>query len=107
MVEYVKAGETKLPIRVSYKVLKKVSTLSDESEGEYARIEALLFYSLENGAKAEGTPFTLTKEGLEDLIDKYPELIGQFTTMMTSQVDDIAKKMSGSKSKAVIPTGTR
>ena len=95
MVEYVKAGETKLPIRVSYKVLKKVSTLSDESEGEYARIEALLFYSLENGAKAEGTPFTLTKEGLEDLIDKYPELIAQFTEVMNKEVPAITGKMSG------------
>lgn len=59
MVEYLKAGKAELPVRVSYRVLKRISTLSTEEEGQLAYVEQLLFYSLEAGHKADGIPFTL------------------------------------------------
>lgn len=95
MVEYIKAGTAKLPVRVSYKVLKKISTLSEEEGGQYDRVEQLLLFSLEAGHIADGIPFAMTRESLEDLIDRYPEIYGQFKNIMEAQMADLTGKIQG------------
>jgi len=95
MVEYIKAGESQLPLRVSYKVLKQISTLSSESEGQYDRLERLLFFSLQEGHRVNGLPFTMTLESLVDLIDLHPEILGQFNKIMAEQMGDLTGKITG------------
>lgn len=102
MVEYIKAGTTKLPVRVSYRVLKKISTLSEDEGGQYDRLETLLLFSLQEGHKAEGIPFSMTAESLEDLIDRYPEVLGQFSKIMEAQMTDLTGKIQGQALEVVM-----
>lgn len=95
MVEYIKAGATQLPVRVSYKALKQISTLSSESEGQYDRLERLLFFSLKEGHRVSGLPFTMDLESIIDLIDLHPEILGQFNTIMAEQMGELTAKMTG------------
>jgi hypothetical protein len=94
MVEYINFGEKKYPVRISYKVLKQVSTLSEgNGEGGYGQAERLLYLSLQNGAKFEAIKFDLTEEQIEDMIDLHPEALGQFNEIMARQMGDLLGKL--------------
>lgn len=109
MVDYINAGDRTLPVRISYKVLKKVSTLSGEKEGKFAHLEKLLFFSLEEGHKADEKIFNLTEELLIDLIDEHPEVLGQFSKIVENQLGDLTGKLNGGVDMSSLqgkPTGT-
>ncbi len=92
MVEYIKAGKTELPVRVSYRVLRKLSSLA--TDDDYGQTERILHLAMENGAKTDNLPFTMSLDDVVDLIDAYPEVLGQFNAIMEKQVGELTGKMA-------------
>ena len=64
-------------------------------------MEQLLHFALEAGHKAEEIPFAMTLDNLVDLVDRYPEILGQFNVIMASQMTDLTGKIQGSAATLV------
>jgi len=85
-VEYIKYKNKKYPVKLGYyalMMLQKEHGVSMEGiEGNIALYEPLLFYSLEQGAKATKQELTLTRDDMIDVLDdcffQFIELIPKF-----------------------------
>lgn len=75
MIEYITYKNEKLPVLVSYRVMKH---FKDETGGkdlidikdDYTLVEPLLFLGLQSGFKYEDKPFNYKKEDMEYLLDE-------------------------------------
>lgn len=97
MYDVLKTDDNKsYPVRVSYRLLKRISIEDGEKlEDQYGQVELLLHLALKEGhAKAE-MPFDMKVEDIETLIDDYPELLGQFNKLLATRTNELASKMTG------------
>jgi hypothetical protein len=98
MIEYVTYKNEKLPILVSYRVLKH---FKDETGGkdfndikdDYTLVEPLLFLGLQSGFWYEDKPFIYKKEDMEYLLDEcFKEFSGILPKFFPSDDEVIDKK---------------
>lgn len=86
-VEYISYKEDKLPIRISYSVLKHLKAelgkdISELSLGEDLKyLEVILWYGLLSGHEAISKELTITREKVEYILD---ESLEEFNTILTN-----------------------
>lgn len=84
MVKSIRYKSKEYPLRISYYALKKLGNekgikITDMDTDSFApeMMEALLFYGLESGAKADGKTLDLKREDMEDMLDEvFFEFVG-------------------------------
>ena len=97
MVDYLTVGGEQYPVRISYRTLKQLSTLSGELGG-YERTERIFLLALQNGAKVENKDASIfTQDWLEERIDSEPKILGEFVEIMDHQMGDLMGKITGEK----------
>jgi len=88
MILYLDYDKQKLPVRISYSVLKKIKrdTGKDfedfQEEGDIEVYEPVLFYGLQSGHKGDKVEgeFPYKLEDMEDILDEcFPEFIEMFS----------------------------
>lgn len=77
MVNYIEYGGEKLPIRITFTVLKKYQGETKKSiedldalSTDLTLIEPLFYYALEAGHKADKKVFEIKREEIDDILDE-------------------------------------
>lgn len=111
MVKHIKYKEEKLPIRLSYSVIKRLQEEDSEIDlenlvgGKVSNYEPLLFYSLKSGFKAEDKEFKFDMKDMEDILDEcFWDFVEVVPTFFPEQIMDQAKVQQNSN-KLPAPKG--
>ena len=75
MIKYITYKKQKLPIRVSYFVMKKIKEvhgkeIDELTDKDISIYEDFLYYALISGHRAEGKTMTLEQKDMEDVLDE-------------------------------------
>jgi hypothetical protein len=90
MIEYLTYKKEKLPILVSYRVLKHFEKVSGGKEfsdigNDYTLMEPLLFLALQSGFKYEDKDFNYTNDDMEYILD---ECFKEFSALIPTFFSD-------------------
>lgn len=84
--KFIKVGNEKYPIRLTYRAMIEYEKLSGKSVSTVTTTEQvteLIYCAVKAGAKAEGKEFNKTYEEFLDVIDNYPDSMVSFYEALT------------------------